>query len=165
MRRSWRRRQILPLIAAVALVAAGATVQLVKAEEARSDVEQEALDFVKSLTDVYRANDVDGYLGHYAKNLTWWGPGGRSSWDAYHESWTKNVATTGGVASAELSDEQVHVSSSGDAAVVSFLWTNDYFGEGGSVRTSRFQMSTSLMKRDGNWKIVHLHFSRPPEQE
>ena len=165
MRRSWRRQQILALIAAAVLVAASAAVRLADAQEAMSDVEQSALEFVNSVIAAYVANDVEAYLGHYAKDLTWWGPGGRSSWDAYHDSWTANVENNGGVASAETSDAQVRVSPSGDAAVVSFLLTADYHRADGSVGRSYLEVSMTLMKRNGNWKVVHLHFSSAPQDD
>ena len=73
---SWIKQSLLPVIAAILLVAAGAT----GAQEI-SELEQSALDHVESTTQAYGAlgsggdNDVDRYLGHYAKELTWWGPG------------------------------------------------------------------------------------------
>ena len=45
---------------------------------------------------------------------------------------------------------------------MSYVLTADYHGEGGSVSRSTFQMSTTLMERDGQWKIVHLHFAGLP---
>ena len=161
---SLRTSPILPLIAAAGLLAAGAATQLATAQE-MSAVEQSALAHVESMTDAYRANDVDGYLDHYAKALTWWGPGGRGSWDAYHSSWTEAVANSGGVAAAEISDAVVQVSSSGDAAVVSYMLTADYRSADGSVSRSNIQMSTSMMMQDGGWKIVHLHFQIVPDEE
>ena len=128
-------------------------------EESGSPVEQGARDFVQSLTDAYLANDVAAYMAHYAMDLTWWGPGGRGSWDAYNDSWTEFVAATGGVAGTEISDVQVHALPSGEAAVVSYLLTADYREEDGSIRTANYQMSTTLMMRDDEWKVVHLHFS------
>ena len=106
--------------------------------------------------------DVDDYFGHYATDMTVWRPGSRWSWDGYHDLWTETVATSGGVAAAEVSDAQVRVSSEGDAAQVSYVLTADYHGEGGSVSRSTFQMSTTLMERDGQWKIIHLHFASQP---
>ena len=161
----WRGQQILPLLAAAVLVTACGTDPSAEAGQATSDVEQSALDFVNSLTAAYAANDVEGYFGHYARDMTAFRPAGRYSWDAYHDSWTETVATRGGVAAAEVSDAQVRVSSEGDAAQVSYVLTADYHGEGGSVSRSMFQMSTTLMKRDGQWKIVHLHFAGLPSDD
>ncbi len=160
---SWRRQRILTLIAVAVLVGAGVTTPLATAQE-MSDLEQSALAHVESMTDAYRANDVDGYLGHYAKELTWWGPGGRGSWDAYHSSWTEYVASGGGVASARVSNALVQLSPSGDAAVVSYMLTADYRSADGSVSQSNIQMSTSMMMQDDGWKIVHLHFQTVPAE-
>ena len=153
------------MIAVVLLMAAGATAcsgPTPMPEAAPGDVEQEALDFVNSLTAEYAANDLEAYFGHYARDMTVWRPGSRWSWEGYHDLWTETIATSGGVAAAEVSDAQVRVSPLGDAAQVSYLLTADYHGEGGSVSRSIFQMSTTLMKRDGQWKIVHLHFAGLP---
>ncbi len=155
--------RILILIAAAAFVAAVA-IPMATAQDT-SAAEQSAIAHVESMTDSYRANDVDGYLGHFAKELTWWGPGGRGSWDAYHSSWTEYVANNGGVASAEVSDAVAHVAPSGDSAVVSYLLTADYRSADGSVSRSNIQMSTSMMMQDGGWKIVHLHFQSQPQEE
>ena len=148
-----------PLIAVMLLIAVGATGCSAPAPEAAPrDVEQEALDHMASLTAAYVSNDVEAYMGHYARDLTWWGPGGRGSWDAYNESWGESVATNGGVASAEASDHQVVAS--GDGAVVSYHLSADYNSADGTTSHSDFQMSATLLMRDGEWKVVHLHFSR-----
>ena len=162
MRGSWRGQQVLPLLAAAVLVAACGTDPSTEAGQDTSDVEQSAVDFVRSLTAAYAANDVEGYFDHYARDMTAFRPAGRYSWDAYHDSWAETVATRGGVAAAEVSDAQVRVSTGGDAAQVSYVLTADYHREGGSVSRSMFQMSTTLMERDGEWKIVHLHFAGLP---
>ena len=164
MLNSMKTSRILPLIAVAGLLVGAARTQLATAQ-GMSDAEQSAIAHIESMTGAYRANDVDGYLGHFAKELTWWGPGGRGSWDAYHSSWTDYVATQGGVASAEISDVVAQVSSSGGAAVVSYLLTADYRSADGSVSTSNIQMSTSMMMQDSGWKIVHLHFQSRPETE
>ena len=162
MRGSWRGRQILPLLAVAVLVAASGSGPAAEAGQATSDVEQSAVDFVRSLTAAYAANDIEDYFGHYARDMTVWRPGSRWSWDGYHDLWIETVASSGGVAAAEVSDAQVRVSPEGDAALVSYVLTADYHGEGGSVSRSMFQMSTMLMERDGQWKIVHLHFASQP---
>jgi ketosteroid isomerase-like protein len=165
MRRSWRGRQILPLLATAVLVAACGTDSSSEAGPAMSEneVEQSALDFVNSLTAAYAANTLDEYFAHYATDMTVFRGGERWSWDGYYELWTETIATSGGVAAAEVSDAQVRVSSEGDAAAVSYILTADYHGEGDSVSRSQFAMSTTLMRRDGEWKIVHLQFVGVPE--
>ena len=177
MRCSWIKQSLLPVIAATLLVAAGAT----GAQEI-SALEQSALDHVESTTQAYGAlgsggdNDVDRYLGHYAKELTWWGPEGRSlgsypesgnvdAWDDYHSWWTQYVENQGSVVSAEMTDAVAQVSESGDTAIVSYLLVADYRSADGSVSRSTFQMSTSMMMQDGGWKIVHLHYQSVPQDE
>jgi len=119
---------------------------------------------VTKLTETYGANDIEGYFSFYAPDLTWWGPGGRSDKESYHKMWTESVKTTGGLASAENSDLRIQVSPSGDLAVASYLLKvarkNPGPNRGANVT---YEMSPTLIKRGGAWKIVHLHFQVVPE--
>ena len=125
---------------------------------------KEVRDAVTKLTQTYGANDIDGYFSFYAPDLTWWGPGGRSDKESYHKMWTESVKTTGGLASAENSDLRIQVSPGGDLAVASYLLKvvrrNPGANRGPNVT---YEMSPTLIKRGGNWTIVHLHFQVVPE--
>ena len=165
MRRSWRGQQIFPLLATVVLVAACGTDPSSEAGQDTSDVEQSALEFVNSLTEAYAANDLEGYFGRMDRDMTLFNGASRWSWDGYHDRWAEVIETRGGVAFAEVSDAQVRVSSERDAAAVSYQLTADYYREGGSVSRTEFAMSTTLMKQDGQWKIVHLHFVSAPSDD
>jgi ketosteroid isomerase-like protein len=125
---------------------------------------KEVRDAVTKLTQAYGANDIDGYFNFYAPDLTWWGPGGRSDKESYHKMWTESVKTTGGLASAENSDLHIQVSPGGALAVASYLLKvarrNPGANRGANVT---YEMSPTLIKRGGAWKIVHLHFQIVPE--
>ena len=129
----------------------------------RSAAELDVRDTINRLTANYGVNDIDGYFFFFAPELTWWGPGGRNSKEGYRQFWTDNIDRTGGLESAENSDLQVQVSPSGDLAVASYLLTVKNKNPGSGDRTVRWQMSPTLIKRNGLWKIVHLHFQRDPD--
>ena len=130
---------------------------------APSAEELEVRDTLNRVTANYGANDLDGYFFFFAPEFDWWGPGGRSDKESYREFWTDLVDRTGGLESAENSDLQVHVSPGGDLAVGSYLLTVRYKNPGSGDRTVRWQMSPTLVKRGGNWKMVHIHFQRDPD--
>jgi ketosteroid isomerase-like protein len=128
-----------------------------------ASAEEEVRGVISKLTQTYGANDIEGYFSLYAPDLTWWGPSGRSDRASYLERWTASVERTGGLASAETSDLRIQVSPSGDLAVASYLLTvtNRNPGENRPAGAT-YQMSPTLIKRDGGWTIVHLHFQVVP---
>ena len=131
---------------------------------ADSPTQKEVRTAIAKLTETYGANDIDGYFALYAPELTWWGPGGRSDREAYHKMWTESVKTTGGLASAETSDLRIQVSPGGDLAVASYLLKVARKNPGPNRSPNiTYEMSPTLIKRGGAWKIVHLHFQAVPE--
>ncbi len=124
---------------------------------------KEVRDVIAKLTQTYGSNDIDGYFSIYAPDLTWWGPGGRSDKESYRTSWTESVKTTGGLASAENEDLRIQVAPHGDLAVASYLLkvTRKNPGDNRPANVT-YEMSPTLIKRDGRWQIVHLHFQTVP---
>ncbi len=134
------------------------------AQEA-ADLEQEVRDTVEQLTATYAANDIDGYFALYAPELTWWGPSGRWDKGSYLAYWTEYIESTGGLASAENTDVQVAVSPSGDMASASYVLSVTRANPGDAPPAVTYQMSPTLVKRNGGWTIVHLHFQIVPAPE
>jgi ketosteroid isomerase-like protein len=124
---------------------------------------KEVRDTLEKLTRAYGSNDLDTYFSLYAPELTWWGPGGRSDKETYRKTWSESVANTGGLASAENDDLHIQVAPHGDLAVASYLLkvTRKNPGENRPPNVS-YEMSPTLIKRDGKWQIVHLHFQVVP---
>jgi ketosteroid isomerase-like protein len=124
---------------------------------------KEVRDAIAKLTETYGSNDLDGYFSIYAPDLTWWGPGGRSDKESYRKSWTDSVRSTGGLASAENEDLRIQVAPHGDLAVASYLLkvTRKNPGDNRPANVT-YEMSPTLIKRDGKWQIVHLHFQVVP---
>jgi len=120
-------------------------------------------DTIEKLTRAYGSNDIDTYFSSYAPELTWWGPGGRSDKESYRKSWTESVANTGGLAGAEIEDLRIQVAPHNDLAVASYLLkvTRKNPGENRPANVA-YEMSPTLVKRDGKWQIVHLHFQVVP---
>jgi ketosteroid isomerase-like protein len=123
-------------------------------------------DTITRLTKAYGSIDVPTYFSLYADDLTWWGPGGRSTKAAYLKSWTESVKTTGGLKSAEPDDLRIQVAPEGDLAVASYVLkvTRNNPSETRPANVM-YQMSPTLIKRSGKWQIVHLHFQTVPQPQ
>ena len=128
-------------------------------------LETEVADAVAQLTATYGANDIEGYFALYAADLTWWGPSGRWDKEKYLAYWTEYINSTGGLSSAVNSDLQIAVAPGGDLAVASYVLSVTRANPGDAAPTVTYQMSPTLMKRDGRWTIVHLHFQMVPVSE
>ena len=159
MRHLLRLRGVLLFLIILALGSLNAP----RVEAQMAGAEQDVRDAINKLTETYGANDIDGYFSLYAPDLTWWGPSGRSDRESYRKRWTAAVERTGGLESAETSDLRIQVSPGGDLAVASYLLTvtNRNPGEN-RPEGATYQMSPTLIKRDGSWTIVHLHFQVVP---
>ena len=162
MRYIQRIRSVVLVLIILALASLGAP----RVEAQAADPEQEVRDVINKLTQAYGANDIEGYFSWYAPDLTWWGPGGRSDRESYRTRWTASVERTGGLESAETSDLRIQVAPAGDLAVASYLLTVTNRDPGANRPANvTYQMSPMLIKRDGSWTIVHLHFQVVPERE
>lgn len=158
-------RKVVRLALALAVVAlpvngvAGAIAQDSAALEA------EVAEVVAELTATYGVNDIEGYFALYAPDLTWWGPSGRWDKPKYLAYWTEYIESTGGLSSAENSDMQIAVAPGGDLAVASYVLRVTRTNPGDAAPAVTYQMSPTLMKRNGSWTVVHLHFQIVPEPE
>jgi ketosteroid isomerase-like protein len=132
---------------------------------AGTKAEMELRDLIRDFVAAYGTNNVDKYFSYYADDLTWWGPSGRNTKEAYHKSWAEGVKGTGGLASANFSDLRIQVSPASDLAVASYLLSVKRNNPNPPTRTEfvSYEMSPTLVKRDGTWKVVHLHFQIAPE--
>ena len=112
----------------------------------------------------YAANDLDKYFSYYADDLTQWWPSGRVSLASYRESWTKFVKSGGRVEAADVSDLEVQLGPSGDTAIATYRLTVRTRSPKGEVSTEENQETDVWFRRDGRWRIVHLHYSPAPKK-
>ncbi len=126
-----------------------------------------ALEVQKTIADLnraYGANDLATYFSIYAPDLTAWVPSGRLDRESYRKAWTESVQKTGGLASAESSDVRIQVSPGGDLAVASHLLKVKRKTPGPDwPENVTYEISPTLIKRNGAWTIVHTHIQIVPE--
>jgi len=79
--------------------------------------------------------------------------------------WTAFIKSGRGVESVPLSDLHVRIEPSGDTAVTSSLLRVKTRSAKGVVSDENFQESDVWFKRNGEWKLVHLHDSPVPKKK
>jgi len=119
----------------------------------------EVRDLTRAVNAAYAANDLDKYFSYYADDLTQWWPSGRVSLASYHESWTKFVKSGGRVEAAEVADLQVQLGPSEDAAIATYSLKVRTRSPKGEVSEEVNQETDVWVRRNGQWRIVHLHYS------
>src|SRR5882762_9584331 len=128
------------------------------AEQDVSNVEQRA-------NAAYEANDLPKYFSFYADDFTQYLPEGRTDLPAYKKEWTEYIGEGNRVEKVVLSDMHVQVGPSGDTAVASYIIHVRTKLKDGKVTDEDNQESDVLFKRNGQWKVVFLHFSAAPKSE
>jgi ketosteroid isomerase-like protein len=122
---------------------------------------REVRDTIAKLTESFGSNDLDSYFALFADDLTSWGPNGQSDKESYRRWWTDS-AKTGGLSGADTADLRIQVSPQGDLAVASYLLNVTRKNAGDTLEHASYEMSPTLIKRNGRWQIVHLHFQTVP---
>lgn len=141
----------LALLATAAAPAAG--------EPVAGASEAEVRNFILTYNGYYAANDLDRYFASFDPALTQWWPSGRVDLQTYDKMWRELVAKGGGTSKAVVSDLQVQVDPSGDAAVATYILEVTPRKNGQPEATvERNQETDVLFKRDGQWKIVHVNY-------
>jgi ketosteroid isomerase-like protein len=150
------------IVRTVFLVLALTAITIPAAAQSASGVEQQIRDLEQQYNGAYAANDLPRYFAFLADDFAQWLPSGRTDKAAYQQSWTRFITGGGKVLSAEISDLQVKVGPSGDSAVASYhLHVKTQSARG--VSDERYQETDVWFKRDGQWKVIYLHYSAAPQ--
>ncbi len=132
---------------------------------AQSATEREITELEQKMNAAYAANDLPTYFAYYSKDFTQWLPEGRTDLPQYEKMWTGFIKSGGAVESDEISDMHIQIGPSGDTAVASYLLHVKTRSPKGEVTDEVFQESDVWFKRDGAWKVVHLHYSPAPKKK
>ena len=131
----------------------------------QSTTEKEIVDLENKMNAIYAANDLPNYFAYYAPDFTQWLPEGRTDLPQYKQEWTAFIHGGGRIQSNEISDMHVQIGPAGDTAVASYLAHVKTRSEKGMVSDETFHETDVWFKRDGSWKIVHLHYSPAPKKK
>jgi len=130
----------------------------------QSNVAKEIGDLEDKVNAAYAANDLPTYFSYYASDFTQWLPDGRTDLPQYVKMWTDNIKQGGKIEADQISDLHIQVGPSGDTAVASYLLHVKERSPKGEVSDGDYHESDVWFKRDGVWKIVHLHYSAAPKK-
>lgn len=140
-------------------------VLLGAAAMAQSTTEKEIGDLEQKMNAAYAANDLPTYFAYYSTDFTQWLPEGRTDLPQYEKMWTAYIKGGGGVESVQLSDMHIQVSPGGDVAVASYLLHVKTHSAKGVVSEEDNHETDVWFKRNGEWKVVHLHYSSASQKK
>jgi len=156
------RKRVIAVSAVFVLVA---FLFFARLEAATTSAEQEVRELEQRANAAYEANDLAKYFSFYAPDFTQYLPEGRSDLPAYEKEWSSYIGEGNRVEKVVLSDMHVQVGPSGDTAVASYIIHVRTKLKDGKVTDEDNQESDVLFKRNGQWKVVFLHYSAAPKPE
>jgi hypothetical protein len=130
---------------------------------------EEIVDFLKKHLQAIQENDIALYRQTSAEDLTlyeWWITPHRIDGLPFHEFMMTSNAERGSVFGAEGQAKSktrfdlanLHIQDYGDTAVASYTLLISAASDDG-VKVAAHNESRVLLKRDGVWKVVHVHKS------
>ena len=125
-------------------------------------------DEIKSLEQranaAYEANDLPKYFSFYAADFSQFLPDGRTDLAQYQKEWSTYIGEGNRVQKVELSDMHIQIGPNQDTAIASYLIHVRTKLKDGKITDEDNQESDVLFKRNGEWKIVFLHYSPAPKK-
>ena len=122
-------------------------------------VEQEIRGLEQKMNDAYGKNDLPAYFSYYAPDFVQWLPEGRTDLEKYKKDLTEYIKSGNQVPEVKLRDVTVRVSPSEDTAVVGYILYVKTKLADGKITEEENQETDVWFKRQGEWKVVALHYS------
>jgi ketosteroid isomerase-like protein len=129
-----------------------------------SSVQDEVREFEQRANAAYEANDLPKYFSFYATDFSQFLPEGRSNLAAYKKQWTEYIGEGNRVQKVDLSDMHIQIGPSKDTAVASYVLRVRTKLKDGKITDEDNQESDVLFKRNGEWRVVFLHYSAAPKK-
>jgi len=146
------------------LLSAPATYLALSARPRPASVEDEVKDLEQRANAAYEANDLPKYFSFYASDFSQFLPEGRTDLTAYKKEWTEYVGEGNRVQKVDLSDMKIQLGPNKDTAVASYLIHVRTKLKDGKITDEDNQESDVLFKRNGEWKVIFLHYSAAPKK-
>jgi ketosteroid isomerase-like protein len=129
-----------------------------------SSVQDEVREFEQRANAAYEANDLPKYFSFYATDFSQFLPEGRSNLAAYKKQWTEYIGEGNRVQKVDLSDMHIQIGPNKDTAVASYVLRVRTKLKDGKITDEDNQESDVLFKRNGEWRVVFLHYSAAPKK-
>jgi ketosteroid isomerase-like protein len=147
---------------AAALLSAAAVFAVGKAVP--GPVDDEIKEAERRVNAAYEANDLPKYFSFYAQDFSQFLPEGRTDLATYRKDWEAYIAEGNRVEKVEISDLQVQAGPGNDTAVASYLLHVRTKLKDGKITEEDNQESDVWFRRNGEWRIVFLHYSAAPRK-
>jgi ketosteroid isomerase-like protein len=121
-------------------------------------------EFEQRANAAYEANDLPKYFSFYATDFSQFLPEGRSNLAAYKKQWTEYIGEGNRVQKVDLSDMHIQIGPNKDTAVASYVLRVRTKLKDGKITDEDNQESDVLFKRNGEWRVVFLHYSAAPKK-
>jgi ketosteroid isomerase-like protein len=122
-------------------------------------VEQQIRELEQKMNEAYGKNDLPAYFSYYAPDFVQWLPEGRTDLEKYKKDWTEYIKKGNQVQEVKLKDVTVRVGPSQDSAVFAYILYVKTKMADGKVTEEENQETDVWFKRQGEWKVVTLHYS------
>ena len=152
------------VIFSVLILTVPITFLALQAKPQPASVEDEIKDFEQRANAAYEANDLAKYFSFYAADFSQFLPEGRTDLAQYRKDWTAYIGEGNRVQKVEISDMHIQAGPSKDTAVASYILHVRTKLKDGKITDEDNQESDVLFKRNGEWKVVFLHYSSAPKK-
>jgi len=152
------------LIFSVLILMVPITFLALQAKPQPASIEDEIKDFEQRANMAYEANDLAKYFSFYATDFSQFLPEGRTDLAQYRKDWTAYIGEGNRVQKVDISDMHIQVGPSKDTAVASYILHVRTKLKDRKVTDEDNQESDVLFKRNGQWKVVFLHYSSAPKK-
>jgi ketosteroid isomerase-like protein len=123
------------------------------------DYSEELRAIMRRLPEIYRAGDVQGYLAHYAPDLSASYSGVLANSEEARKFMMSLFEGDGKTLKFEMGIPKVQFSESTDAAVVSYPWREHFQYPDGHQTDIEYYETDVWLRRNGEWKIANVHQS------
>jgi ketosteroid isomerase-like protein len=152
------------LVSSAFILMVSITFLALQAKPQPASVEDEIKDFEQRANAAYEANDLAKYFSFYATDFSQFLPEGRTDLTQYRKDWTAYIGEGNRVQKVEISDMHIQAGPSKDTAVASYILHVRTKLKDGKITDEDNQESDVLFKRNGEWKVVFLHYSSAPKK-
>ncbi|MGH9750106.1 MAG: YybH family protein [Candidatus Polarisedimenticolia bacterium] len=118
--------------------------------------------FEERFNAAYGANDLKAYWDCFDPGMTQYWQEGRLDLAEYRVFWEKELASGARMVEVKTAGMVIHVAPSLDAAVAAYAIFTRMRRADGSISESWNQETDVLFKRDGRWRVAHMHYSDAP---
>ena len=127
------------------------------------DYSEELRGIMRRLPEIYRAGDVQGYLAHYASDLSANYSGILADSEEARKFMISLFEGSGKTLKFEMGDPKIQFSESTDAAVISYPWREHFLYGDGRQTDIEYYETDFWLRRNGEWKIANVHQSTVKE--